>query len=650
MQETQTLRTQRIKLSLPKISALVFSYVKNKVMAQLKSVIFVVLYLASFQLFVLKAPIVDAIVVTAGIIVVAIGLAAFLEGLFLSVMPLGEMCGRNIPNKMKLYAIVMFSVILGITATLAEPAIGFLKAQGSSISPWRAPMLYYLLNAGTNLTIATVALGIGISVLFGVIRALYLLSLKPFIFSIIPVMLVLTYLIGTDPRTVSAAGLVWDVGGVATGPVTVPLILALGLGISAMNGKNNSKSGDGFGVVMLASALPALMVMILALVLRSQMPEASSPEQFFSENNKPYAMKILGINDNQKFDEIAELAKYDISAATAKLSHNHETKIFNIIVDALKAILPLSIILLAVLTFFMREKIKNGDEVLLGIVLCFVGLALFNGGMLHGLQSLGSQTGEALPRAYKEVARLDKKEIFINVDESVIIRAIKDHGEIVEVMPISRENGKVEYIYFNREKYDAKTKTYEYIPVDKPLWNKNASQGGYITILLFMFVMGIGVTLAEPLLYAMSLQVEEMTGGSYKSKTLIYIVAAGVAIGIAAGFARILYDFPTMYLLISAYGSALIATIFSNDEFAAIAWDSGGVTTGPITVPLVIATGMGIGSQAGVADCFGVIASASVFPITTVLISGIVIKLINKTPSKKSGKNKVYEIIGGTEV
>jgi hypothetical protein len=392
------------------------------------------------------------------------------------------------------------------------------------------------------------------------------------------------------------------------------------------------------------------MVMILVLVLRGQMPEASTPEQFFSENNKTYAMKVIGVCDNQKFEEIAALAKYDIDAATAKLSHKHETKVLNTIIDAAKAILPLSIILLVVLTLFMREKIKNADEVFLGIFLCFVGLALFNGGMLHGLQSLGSQTGEALPKAYKEVARLDKKEIFTNIDESVIVKAIKDHDEVVEVMPISRENGKLEYIPFNRDKYDAQTKTYEYIPVDKPLWAKNASQGGYITILLFMFVMGVGVTLAEPLLYAMSLQVEEMTGGSYKSKMLIYIVAAGVAIGIAAGFARILYDFPTMYLLIFAYGSALIATIFSTDEFAAIAWDSGGVTTGPITVPLVIATGMGIGSQAGVADCFGVIASASVFPITTVLISGIVIKLLNKTPSKKIDKNEVYEIIGGTEV
>ncbi|MDR0304094.1 MAG: DUF1538 domain-containing protein [Chitinispirillales bacterium] len=641
---------RKVNISLQNVFSLIFNYVKNKILIQFKAVIFVVLYLASFQLLVLKAPIADALAVTGGIIVVAIGLAAFLEGLFLSIMPLGEMCGRNIPGKMKLYAIVAFSVILGVTATLAEPAIGFLKAQGSSISPWRAPMLYYLLNAGTNMTIAAVALGIGLSVLCGVIRALHLLSLKPFIFSIIPVMLVLTYFIGNDPRMISAAGLVWDVGGVATGPVTVPLILALGLGISAMNGKNNNKSGDGFGVVMLASALPALIMMILVLVLSGQMPQASTPERFFSENNKTYAMKVLGINDYQKFEEIAVLAKSDTGDVMTKLSPEHEANIISTIIDAIKAILPLSIILLVVLTLFMKEKIKNKDEVFLGIILCLVGLALFNGGMLRGLQSLGSQTGEALPKAYKEVARLDKMETFACIDESIIVKAIKNHGSIVEMMPVSRENGKLEYIPFNREKYDSETKTYEYIPVDKPLWAKNASQIGYIIILLFMFVMGIGVTLAEPLLYAMSLQVEEMTGGSYKSKMLIYIVAAGVAIGIAAGFARILYDFPTMYLLVFAYSLALIATIFSDDEFASIAWDSGGVTTGPITVPLVIATGMGIGSQAGVADCFGVIASASVFPITTVLISGIVIKLLNRAPAKKDDKNEVYEIIGGAEI
>jgi hypothetical protein len=144
----------------------------------------------------------------------------------------------------------------------------------------------------------------------------------------------------------------------------------------------------------------------------------------------------------------------------------------------------------------------------------------------------------------------------------------------------------------------------------------------------------------------MSLQVEQMTGGSYKSKTLVYFVAIGVACGIASGFARILYDFPTSYLLIGAYSAALLATIFSDDEFASIAWDSGGVTTGPITVPVVIATGMGIGTQAGVADSFGVIAAASVFPIISVLLSGIVIKIINRRQVARVEKNEVFEIIG----
>jgi MFS family permease len=561
-------------------------------------------------------------------------------------MPLGEMCGRNIPGKMKLYFIVIFSIILGITATLAEPAIGFLRAQGSSISPWRAPMLYYLLNGGTNLTIAAIAVGIGISVLCGVIRALNLLSLRPFIYTIIPVMLILTYAIGNDPRMISATGLAWDVGGVATGPVTVPLILALGLGISAMNGKNNSGSGDGFGVVMLASAFPALMVMLLVLFLRGQMPEPATPEQFFAEKNRSYAMKVLSISDNQKFDEIAELAKNNPQDLITRLSSGGKSTVFSTMIDAVKAILPLSIILFIVLTIFMREKIKNIDEIFLGVVLCLIGLALFNGGMLRGLQSLGSQTGEALPKAYKEMPRPDKKEIFSDVDESLIIKAVKNNKGIAQVIPVLRENDNLEYIPFDSQKYDAEEKTYEYIPVDKPLWSKDSSQMGYIIILLFMFVMGIGVTLAEPLLYAMGLQVEKMTGGSYKRKTLIYTVAVGVAVGVAAGFARILYDFPTMYLLLSAYALALIATMFSDDEFASIAWDSGGVTTGPITVPLVIATGMGIGSQAGVSDCFGVIASASVFPIVAVLISGIVINLTNKSLLEKKSEDKIYEIIG----
>jgi hypothetical protein len=100
-----------------------------------------------------------------------------------------------------------------------------------------------------------------------------------------------------------------------------------------------------------------------------------------------------------------------------------------------------------------------------------------------------------------------------------------------------------------------------------------------------------------------------------------------------SGFARILFDLPLAWILIAAYALALILTAFSSEEFAAIAWDSAGVTTGPVTVPLVIAAGLGIGREAGATGgAFGIVATASVFPILAVLISGI----LNRIKAKRS--------------
>ena len=124
-----------------------------------------------------------------------------------------------------------------------------------------------------------------------------------------------------------------------------------------------------------------------------------------------------------------------------------------------------------------------------------------------------------------------------------------------------------------------------------------------------------------------------MTTGIYKKTTLISMVAIGVGFGMTAGFARILFNLPLAWILAVAYLLALILTSFSSEEFAAIAWDSAGVTTGPVTVPLVIATGLGIGRESGATGgAFGIVATASVFPILAVLISGI----LNRIKAKKS--------------
>ena len=172
MAKSEHLKTTRLRLPFRRQLALVGAYVRERLARQVHAVAFITAYLVLFQVFVLKAPIKDFAFIALGILAVVVGLAFFMEGLFLAIMPLGERCGLRLPARAGLGLLVVFAAILGITATYAEPAIGFLKAQGSATLPWQAPLLYFMLNTGTPLTVGAVALGVGFAVVLGVSRFL----------------------------------------------------------------------------------------------------------------------------------------------------------------------------------------------------------------------------------------------------------------------------------------------------------------------------------------------------------------------------------------------------------------------------------------------------------------------------------------------
>jgi hypothetical protein len=143
----------------------------------------------------------------------------------------------------------------------------------------------------------------------------------------------------------------------------------------------------------------------------------------------------------------------------------------------------------------------------------------------------------------------------------------------------------------------------------------------------FAALLGLGATLAEPALLAMGITVENLTDGAFRRGLLVYTVAVGVALGTALGVAKIAFDLPLAALLLPAYGVALVMTLVSGEEYVNLAWDSAGVTTGPVTVPLVLALGLGLGKSVNAVDGFGVLAMASVGPIVTVLAAGLWIRL-----------------------
>ncbi len=631
-------------------ASMVLGYARGKVAAQVRAVAFITVYLAVFQVAVLRAPIAELPGIILGIVAVVVGLAFFMEGLFLGIMPLGEACGLRLPARVSLGVLVVFALVLGGTATYAEPAIAMLRVQGGATLPWRAPLLFFLLNSGAHLTVAAVALGVGVAVLIGVFRFLRGWSLKPFLFSVIPALLGVSWLAARDPRTAAIIGLAWDSGGITTGPVTVPLVIALGVGVSRIAGRGHDASG-GLGVVTFASALPIMAVLILGLTLAPRFPKAVEADVFFAPENRVAARTVLGADadvrryaakalNTQEFADAFDAHGPEIADASLKKpwpADDSKLWMVRAAVNALKAILPLTFVLLVALWWLARARLSRPDEISLGLVFSLLGMFLFGLGMESGLARLGRQTGSSLSRAWEATERYDQAVTFENISESTILRAARPDGSQVEYLAVEGAHAPV-LLPFERSRFDADSGRYLMVPRDRPV----AAGGvgwGYALVLAFVFAMGLGATIAEPSLNALGVTLEELTTGTYKCTFLVGTVAIGVGMGMTLGFSRILFNWPLLPLLAGAYTLALFLTIFSSSEITAIAWDSGGVTTGPITVPLVIAAGLGIGKQAGAVDAFGILAFASVFPVITVLLSGFVLDWRQGSLSAEAGTN-----------
>jgi hypothetical protein len=146
---------------------------------------------------------------------------------------------------------------------------------------------------------------------------------------------------------------------------------------------------------------------------------------------------------------------------------------------------------------------------------------------------------------------------------------------------------------------------------------------GLSLALLFAWVLGFGATIAEPALNALGITAEQLTNGVFKKRTLIMAVSIGVAFGIALGLLKLIFDLPLLYMVLPGYLIALALTVVSSEEFVNVAWDSAGVTTGPITVPLVLAMGLGFGNATHAVEGFGILTMASIGPIITVMLSGL---------------------------
>jgi hypothetical protein len=160
---------------------------------------------------------------------------------------------------------------------------------------------------------------------------------------------------------------------------------------------------------------------------------------------------------------------------------------------------------------------------------------------------------------------------------------------------------------------------------------------------LFAWVLGLGSTLAEPALNALGMTVQNLTNGAFKKSMLMGAVAFGVAIGIMLGVLKLIFDWHIMYILIPGYTIGLILTLLSTEEFVNVGWDSAGVTTGPVTVPLVLAMGLGFGNALGATEGFGILAAASICPIVAVLTLGLYVQFKVKREERRLARELAQE-------
>eukprot|EP01095_Lingulamoeba_sp_RSL-Kostka_P013375 TRINITY_DN552_c0_g4_i1.p1 TRINITY_DN552_c0_g4~~TRINITY_DN552_c0_g4_i1.p1 ORF type:complete len:205 (-),score=69.78 TRINITY_DN552_c0_g4_i1:90-704(-) len=161
---------------------------------------------------------------------------------------------------------------------------------------------------------------------------------------------------------------------------------------------------------------------------------------------------------------------------------------------------------------------------------------------------------------------------------------------------------------------------------------------GLTLTILFSFFLGVGATVAEPALNVLGLKVEQISKGNFPRFLLIFSVSIGVGLGISLGVVKVILDLPLIYFLLPLYVFAAALTLVSSEDYVCVAYDSAGVTTGPITVPLILALGVAIGNTVGSIG-FGILSLASVGPIIVVLITGIITNIIKKIKQKKNRTN-----------
>lgn len=433
-----------------------------------------------------------------GAMVIA-GMMFFTLGAELSMTPMGERVGSAMTKSKKVWLILLLAFLLGVLITVSEPDLQVLANQVPAVP---------------NMTlILAVAAGVGLFLALALLRMLLSIPLNRLLIGFYIIAFVLAFFIPN--RFLSIA---FDSGGVTTGPMTVPFIMALGIGVSAIRSDKNAAE-DSFGLVALCSIGPILAVMVLSLVFRPQGGESALTH-------------LPEITDSV---ELWRLFSHEIPAYIKEIA---------------VALLPIIAVFALFQLFMLKMSRRALGKIGVGLLYTYVGLVLFLTGANVGFMPAGSYLGQVLAGA---------------------------------------------------------SLPYIIIPIG--------------------MVMGFFIVRAEPAVYVLNKQVEEMTDGAISASTMGMALSIGVAASVGLAMVRVLTGISILWFLIPGYAIALIISFFVPKLYTAIAFDSGGVASGPMTAAFLLPLAQGACAAVGgnqMTDAFGVVAMVAMTPLITVQIMGLI--------------------------
>ena len=475
---------------------------KEKIIESLSAVFPVTIIVLLLCFTVAPMPLSPLILFIIGAVLLIVGMGLFTLGADMAMMPIGETVGKHLVKSKKMNRIVVICFLIGVLITLAEPDLKVLAGQMPTVPD--------------HILIFSVAFGVGIFLSISFLKILLGWDLAKLLIIFYLIIFTLSIFVPKDFLAVA-----FDSGGVTTGPITVPFIMSLGIGLASL-GKSKNAESDSFGLVSLCSIGPILAVMILGLVYKT--------------DSSSYTPSVIPNVADTK--ELAILFLHSFP---------------EYFLEVLKVLLPILLAFTIFQFIFIKLSKHRFIKIIIGMLYTLFGLMLFLTGVNVGFMPAGHYLGEQL----------------IQLEFSWII-----------------------------------------IPIG--------------------MVIGYFIVKAEPAVLVLNKQVEEITNGTISHKTMMNGLSIGMAISVGLSMVRILTGISLLWFLIPGYVLALGFSFIVPKIFTSIAFDSGGVASGPMTATFLMPFAIGACEALGanvLTVAFGIIAMVAMTPLVIIQMIGLLYKI-----------------------